>query len=104
MTEFKYKPDGDVLKAFMKDDTFFRGIRGPVGSGKSVGCCVEVFRRALMQKKNDKGIGFIKSVEAYANTHYTVSRKQMEALNKIYKRVSENLFEGDENETKKNSG
>ena len=56
MTEFKYKPDGDVLKAFMKDDTFFRGIRGPVGSGKSVGCCVEVFRRALMQKKNDKGI------------------------------------------------
>ena len=56
MTEFKYKPDGNVLKAFMKDDTFFRGIRGPVGSGKSVGCCVEVFRRALMQKKNEKGI------------------------------------------------
>ena len=40
----------------MKDDTFFRGIRGPVGSGKSVGCCVEVFRRALMQKKNKDGI------------------------------------------------
>ncbi len=35
----------------MKDDTFFRGIRGPVGSGKSVGCCVEVFRRAIQQKK-----------------------------------------------------
>ena len=46
MIDFKYKPDGDVLKAFMKDDTFFRGVRGPVGSGKSVGCCVEVFRRA----------------------------------------------------------
>ncbi len=54
--KFKYKPDGEVLKAFMKDDTFFRGIRGPVGSGKSVGCCVEVFRRALMQKKNEQGI------------------------------------------------
>jgi len=40
----------------MKDDTFFRGIRGPVGSGKSVGCCVEVFRRALAQQKNDDGI------------------------------------------------
>ena len=40
----------------MKDDTFFRGIRGPVGSGKSVGCCVEVFRRALAQQKNDEGI------------------------------------------------
>lgn len=40
----------------MKDDTFFRGIRGPVGSGKSVACCVEVFRRALMQEKNKDGI------------------------------------------------
>ena len=61
--------------------------------------------KALAEKKNDKGIGFIKSVEAYANTHYTVSRKQMEALNKIYKRVSENLFEKgdkDENDKKNN--
>lgn len=53
--EFKYKPDGEVLKAFMKDNTFFRGIRGPVGSGKSVGCCVEIFRRALEQKKAPDG-------------------------------------------------
>jgi len=50
--DFSYKPDGEVLKTFMKDNTFFRGIRGPVGSGKSVGCCVEVFRRALEQKKS----------------------------------------------------
>ena len=56
MIDFKYKPDGEVLKAFMKDDNFFRGIRGPVGSGKSVACCVEVFRRALMQKKGEDGI------------------------------------------------
>ena len=40
----------------MKDNRFFRGIRGPVGSGKSVGCCVEVFRRALEQKPNDDGV------------------------------------------------
>ena len=53
--EFKYKPDGDVVKEFMKDDTFFRGIRGPVGSGKSVSCCVEIFRRALEQKKAPDG-------------------------------------------------
>ena len=56
LTNFKYKPDGEVLRRFMKDDTFFRGIRGPVGSGKSVGCCVEVFRRALQQKPNKDGI------------------------------------------------
>jgi pantothenate kinase-related protein Tda10 len=53
LVDFKYKPDGEVLKSFMKDDTFFRGIRGPVGSGKSVGCCVEVFRRALAQEKSE---------------------------------------------------
>jgi len=56
MVDFKYKPDGEVLKTFMKDNTFFRGIRGPVGSGKSVGCCIEVFRRALGQNKGDDGI------------------------------------------------
>ena len=55
MTNFKYKPDGEVAKAFLKDDTFFRGLRGPVGSGKSVACCVEVFRRALMQEKSPDG-------------------------------------------------
>lgn len=53
--EFKYKPDGDVVKQFMKDNTFFRGIRGPVGSGKSVSCCVEIFRRALEQRKAPDG-------------------------------------------------
>ena len=56
MVDFKYKPDGQILKDFMKDDTFFRGIRGPVGSGKSVGCCIEVFRRALAQDKGPDGI------------------------------------------------
>ncbi len=56
MINFKYKPDGEVLKSFMKDSTFFRGIRGPVGSGKSVGCCVEVFRRALEQDKGVDGL------------------------------------------------
>jgi len=53
---FNYKPDGEVLKLFMKDSNFFRGLRGPVGSGKSVACCVEVFRRSLEQKKNKEGI------------------------------------------------
>lgn len=55
MTNFKYKPDGNVLKSFMKSDVFFRGLRGPVGSGKSVGCCVEIFRRALQQEKAEDG-------------------------------------------------
>ena len=53
---FKYKPDGETIKTFMKSNDFFRGIRGPVGSGKSVSCCIELFRRALLQKKNEQGI------------------------------------------------
>ena len=56
MASFDYKPDGNTIKVFMKDSNFFRGIRGPVGSGKSVACCVEVFRRSLEQKKNKEGI------------------------------------------------
>jgi hypothetical protein len=52
----KYKPGGDVLKNFMKDDHFFRGLRGPVGSGKSACCAIEIFRRALAQEPNQDGI------------------------------------------------
>ena len=52
---FKYKPEGQTLKTFMKCDDFFRGLRGPVGSGKSVSCCIEIFRRALLQEKNAEG-------------------------------------------------
>jgi hypothetical protein len=56
MPTFKYKPNGAVLRQFMLDNDFWRGIRGPVGSGKSVGCAVEVFRRALEQAPNDRGV------------------------------------------------
>jgi len=53
--DFKYKPEGITLKNFMKSNDFFRGLRGPVGSGKSVSCCIEIFRRALLQQKNNEG-------------------------------------------------
>jgi len=56
VVEFVYKPDGETLKDFMKDNSFFRGLRGPVGSGKSVGCAVEIFRRALQQEPDAQGI------------------------------------------------
>ena len=53
--DFNYKPDGQTLKSFLKSDNFFRGLRGPVGSGKSVACCIELFRRALQQQKGADG-------------------------------------------------
>jgi len=55
LTEFNYKAPGKVVKEFLKDDSFFRGLRGPVGSGKSVSCCIEVFRRALKQEPSPDG-------------------------------------------------
>lgn len=56
MAEFSYSADGVVLRKFFSSDKFVRAIRGPVGSGKSVGCCVEIFRRAVEQKKSPDGI------------------------------------------------
>jgi hypothetical protein len=58
MPELNFKPDGKVLQAFMRSNKFVRGIRGPVGSGKSVGCCVEIFRRAAMQAPAPDGIRY----------------------------------------------
>lgn len=36
----------------MLSDAFFRLIRGPVGSGKSAGCCIEIMRRCIAQEKS----------------------------------------------------
>ena len=55
---------------------------------------------AMAEAKNDKAVDFIKNVDNYVRTNFRITKKQMEALNKVYKRVSENLFKGDENETK----
>lgn len=54
--DFNYKPDGATLRAFMRDDSFVRGLRGPIGSGKSVACAVELFRRALAQAPDADGV------------------------------------------------
>lgn len=53
--DLKYEPDGFTLKAYMKSDKFVRCIRGPVGSGKSVASCWEMFRRALAQEPDANG-------------------------------------------------
>ena len=51
-----YKPPGPIAKEFMKDESFVRGIRGPVGSGKSVTCCMEIMRKAVNQAPNSAGV------------------------------------------------
>jgi hypothetical protein len=36
-----------TARLFHASDALFRGIRGPIGSGKSVACCMEVYSRSL---------------------------------------------------------
>lgn len=40
----------------MLSGAFVRGLRGPLGSGKSVTCCIEMFRRAAAQAPNRDGL------------------------------------------------
>jgi len=53
---------------------------------------------AMAEAKNDKAVDFIKNVQDYVKTNFRITKKQMEALNKVHKRVSEDLFEGDKDE------
>ena len=54
--DLEYKSSGDICSDFLKSDAFVRGIRGPVGSGKSVANCIEIFRRAIQQAPGSDGI------------------------------------------------
>ena len=55
---------------------------------------------AMAEAKNDKAVDFIKNVDLYVRKNYRITKKQMEALNKVHKRVTDDLFKGDKDETK----
>ena len=48
--ELTYKPPGPTIEAFHLSNAFVRVIMGPFGSGKSSGCCIESFVRAMAQR------------------------------------------------------
>lgn len=50
MEIISYRPPGKMAAQFHQSDAFVRGLMGPVGSGKSSTCCVEIVARALKQK------------------------------------------------------
>lgn len=47
--EITYKAE-PTAKAFHRSTAFVRGLRGPIGTGKSVTCCMEIIRRAREQE------------------------------------------------------
>lgn len=52
----QYDPPGPIVKAFLEDSSFFRGILGPVGSGKSSACVLEILRRSFAQAPSPDGV------------------------------------------------
>ena len=50
----------------------------------------------LAESKNDKALEFVQNVKEYVKNNYRVTKKQMESLNKVYKRCGEDLFKKDE--------
>jgi len=51
----EWNPPGPVARDFMLDESFFAGLRGPVGSGKSVTCCMKLMREAQRQEPGPDG-------------------------------------------------
>ncbi len=54
--EFRNTPP--TVAAFLHSDAFVRGLRGPVGSGKSTACCFEIVRRAKEQQPAADGVRY----------------------------------------------
>ena len=46
----------------------------------------------LAEQKGDRALEFVQSVKEYVKNNYRITKKQMEGLNKVYKRCSEDLF------------
>jgi PBSX family phage terminase large subunit len=44
------------MAKFHRDDHFVRAIMGPIGSGKSVACCIEIWMKAMAQEPDAYGI------------------------------------------------
>ena len=45
-----YRPSGETLRCFHENDAFMRVVIGPLGSGKTTACCMELWRRLITQR------------------------------------------------------
>ena len=54
----------------------------------------------MIPKTDTQTLRFVGNVKTYVKANYRITKKQMESLNKVYKRVSKNLFDkGNKDET-----
>lgn len=54
--QMNFKPGGPTLHRFMRSDARWRGVMGPIGSGKTTTCLAEFIRRGFQQKPNPQGL------------------------------------------------
>ena len=47
----------------------------------------------LAEQKGDRALEFVQNVKEYVKNNYRITKKQMAGLNKVYKRVSDDLFD-----------
>ena len=53
--QMNWAPPGPVTMEFLQSPSFVRGLMGPLGSGKSTTCVIEILRRATLQEKGPDG-------------------------------------------------
>jgi hypothetical protein len=51
----QFKPDGEVLRAFMSSSALVKIIQGPIGSGKTLACAMNLWMKALQQVVRSDG-------------------------------------------------
>ena len=82
MSDIKFAvPDGSVLAKFMASDAYGRIIAGPVGSGKTTACILELLRRAIEQEPAEDGIRY---------TRFAIVRQTLQQLKSTVLKECEN--------------
>jgi hypothetical protein len=85
-----------TIKNFMKSNAFGRLIAGPVGSGKTTGCIVELFRRSMEQDQAGDGFRYTRHAivrQTLKQLKDTVLKDCRDWLGELGEwRVSENTF------------
>lgn len=82
-----YEPS-PTLARFHESNAFIRGVKGPVGSGKSSGMVMEILRRAMEQRPNRAGVRKFRALvvrNTYAELKSTTIKTFMEWVGGIGK-------------------
>jgi hypothetical protein len=64
----KFAPDGEVLLDFMRSKAPVKIIQGPIGSGKSLGCAMSIWMKAMEQVKQADGKRYCRA-HVFRNTY-----------------------------------